>query len=552
MPAWLNRRSPRSSSLELAGVLPRTTMLLAVLAVLVIWAVFVGTGLLGIDFGRHWDEPRLAVSVSEALRTGRFLPLFFVYPSIPYWLTLLPALPRFVAGAHGAMQCLASVDPAVPVSWIPCYEQWTQSAAAGFDPTPVIRQARVLFLFASSLAVPFTALLTWTWRGRAAEAVLAAAVVGLSWEAAYHARWTAPDGVLMAFSAATLWLVAQGVQRRSIGWLRIAAVSAACGAATKLNGGILLLPVLVAGFLQLRSRLPKGAVALQLLSLAGLFAAAFLLLCPGPMIEPLQFVVEILHEHRHYATGQPPYTVGAGPDHLWRLLVYLLGPFLSPRWWFGPILGATALIGVVAAWKRSRAVALPVSILVVAYLAIVSVQRVMFVRNALLMAPALASWCAWGVGAAAERLQSRYGRVVVPAVVGVVLLVNGGWLVSQASEIDEPSRPRHVLAASAVVAANPATLFYLSPRVTQAFSEQGRALGANVVNEPKKADVLVLWLAEVPVDAIPANRPNTFLFGLGAPEVNLNYYPSWLERDRIVAVRASTLVHLPGPRRSER
>ncbi len=49
------------------------------------------TGLRGIDFGYHWDEPKLIHQVSNSMHTGLFLPRSYIYLSMYYDLTILVA-----------------------------------------------------------------------------------------------------------------------------------------------------------------------------------------------------------------------------------------------------------------------------------------------------------------------------------------------------------------------------------------------------------------------------------------------------------------------------
>jgi hypothetical protein len=516
--------------------------LVGVLVILLVWAFFLVTGLVGLDFGRHWDELGLTLAVAETLRTGVFLPVFYVYPSVPYWLTLVPELSNFCAGFAGAVQCISQVDAALPMSWIPCYEAWTRSAVAQFDPDHLVLRARVLFLAMSSLSVIFTALLAWRWRGRMAEAVLAASILGFSWETAYHARWTAPDAVLMAVSAATLWLVAEALARNDTRWLHAATVTAAVGTATKLTGGILLLPVLLAGTLMLApAPLRWGTVTRRTLQLGGLFVGAFLILCPGPIVEPFQFLIEILHERKHYATGHGAYTVGLGPEHLFRMTAYLLKSWYSPHGWAGAVLGSCAIVGAVRARTVNPRTFLALVVPLVLYVLYLSTQRVMFVRNLLLLLPVLAACAAWGVLALADFWRPRITKPVVLLLAVALLASNAFWLASRASAIASSDWSANVHRAHEIVASNRSTTFFLSPGLRTSMNQLHLPPPINVTDEPTKSSVVVSWLKEIPVDAVPANRSGTFALGLAAPHVNLDYYPTWVDRDVVVAVETPTL-----------
>src|SRR3974390_2673292 len=67
---------------------------LRVAPAVVLAALFIVTGLRGIDFGFHWDEDRWWIApIREMVDTGLFLPRASIYPSFAKWLVLLPAIP---------------------------------------------------------------------------------------------------------------------------------------------------------------------------------------------------------------------------------------------------------------------------------------------------------------------------------------------------------------------------------------------------------------------------------------------------------------------------
>jgi 4-amino-4-deoxy-L-arabinose transferase-like glycosyltransferase len=538
------KRSPTKLAGEKEGteateVRLRQLRLLGLLAIVVVWGFFLASGLAGLDFGRHFDERGLLIAVERTLRSGVFLPLFYVYPSVPYWLTLVPELGAFAPGMPEALACLSTVEPTLPMTWQPCYERWTADAFSRHDPDRLILRARVLFLLASSAAILFTALLAWRWRGRLLEAVVAAAILGTSWEVAYHARWTAPDAVLMAVCAATLWLVAEAIARGSARWLYGAAVAAAIGAATKLTGGVLLLPVLLGSSLLVSQhgwrQIPRRTVPFVLV-----FGVSFLLLSPGPMVEPLRFLIEVLHERNHYATGHRAYTVGAGPEHFARMLTYLLMTWFTPYPWVGGLLGTSAIVGLVSAWKANQRLAVALLFPFAVYLLYFSFQRVMIVRNLLMLLPLLAVCSAWGAIAVAERWP-RIAKPIMALLFSLLLLVNGAWLAKQAWRIASPDPEADVRAAHAAILARPTKTFFVSGTVLQSMRHLELSALSNITDDVRRSSVVVVRLHEIPATAVPANRGGTFTLGLSAPQVNLDFYPSWPDRTQLVAVETHRL-----------
>jgi 4-amino-4-deoxy-L-arabinose transferase-like glycosyltransferase len=172
--------------------------------------LFVATGFVGLDFGDHWDEPRLVISAQEAASAGRLVPDWYNYPSLSFDIVL--------AVAH----------------------------AAGVDAAPrdVLLLSRGVFLVLASLSI------VWTYvAGRRLSgdipALIGAAAVGGSWEFAYHARWVAPDALVAQFAALVLAVLVAAHATDRV-WLRIAgAFAAGLAMGTKYPAGLLLVPVAV-------------------------------------------------------------------------------------------------------------------------------------------------------------------------------------------------------------------------------------------------------------------------------------------------------------------
>jgi len=146
--------------------------------VLVAFGCLVVTGFIGLDFGRHWDEPVQLQLVNATISSGSFLPNhFYSYPSVTYLLSLLGVLPKVLTGI-GNHKTITGNQFFVP--------------------------ARAVFLVATSLGG------VWLYLGlrrRAGElgAAFGAATYLLSFELAYHARWIAPDAVMAMMTALFLW-----------------------------------------------------------------------------------------------------------------------------------------------------------------------------------------------------------------------------------------------------------------------------------------------------------------------------------------------------------
>lgn len=283
------KSSPDPSAISTRPALRRV---LRVLSLFIPFLILVLTGQWGIDFGYHWDEKFQIILVQQTLESGVLIPGWYQYPSVSYWMCLIGTTPHLLAALRITSEWHAIVQHLQLVVNTPAYHL----------------QLRTIFLGVSSLAVLWTGLQAFAMGRRWLEALAAASFLGLSWELAYHARWIAPDAVLMQFGALTMLFALQAArqpQRR--GWLTFAAIAAGLGCGVKYPGGLLVLPVLIAAY---QSQTQGGLaekrsqrIGLTLLRVVLIFAAAYLVSTPGTLLDPIRFTKDIRYEMGHYQAG---------------------------------------------------------------------------------------------------------------------------------------------------------------------------------------------------------------------------------------------------------
>ena len=189
------------------------------LPVLIPFSIALFAGVLGVDFGHHWDEGKLVPQLRDTIRTGTLLPGWYRYPSVVYWLNLLGLIP-YILGI---------------VSKGNFYLEDLRAYLIDVVGGDVFRiQVRWVFIFISALAIIWVYLLIYVWRNRNwIEALTGALLFGLSWEVNYHSRWIAPDAILMQFGALTMLCIVLALQPNSKRpWLWGAAIAAGLGLGT--------------------------------------------------------------------------------------------------------------------------------------------------------------------------------------------------------------------------------------------------------------------------------------------------------------------------------
>jgi 4-amino-4-deoxy-L-arabinose transferase-like glycosyltransferase len=491
--------------------------------------ILVGTGLRGLDFGLHWDEHTSQIGpVKQMVRSGSLLPDFYIYPSFDYWLNLLVLAPDVVSSRIAG-------------------ESSKEHLLRTLDSHAYLMRLRAVYLAIASLSVVWIYLLVLHWRSSGLEALFAGSLLACSWEVAYHLRWVATDGILMQFAILTALLAAHALKSRRESWLMTAAAVAGLGCGTKYPGGLLVMPVALAGFFGATGCTSREKT-LRLIKAAAVFVVVYLTVTPATILQPAAVADDMLGDIRYYATGHYGHTVGWGLEHAWRMLTYFATVFFSPYLAIALLMFALAIIGIASILARDSREGAVFLVFPAFYLLYFSMQRVMLVRNLLAVAPFLAVAAARGACAGGEFLganrnepagqvpRSAWWRVWA-GLLGGALCLNAFWLIASAESIMARHTDRFIREAAGYIRAHSNTRFFLSLRVKRDVAVVAPPL-ENVTVDPAEAAVVVLYAREGMRrwQDWPANQRGLTRACFGPREVNFNIYPNWWGDDRIVAI----------------
>jgi len=276
-----------------------------------LFMVVISLGIKGVDFGTHWDEKNTTGLVSKYIRTGSILPGWYAYPSLTTYLAATAVAPYLVPFIEN--------NGLVNNAWrIFLLEDVLK------DNPSFLLNVRKVFIITTSLSVGWVYWTLMVMRKRWFDALLAASLLGFSWEISYHSRWVAPDAILMQFGALTIMFLMFGVfreRRRNIFFV-LAGISAGFATATKYPGGLLILPVFLAAVFyrdQIRPILKHfGFLAILL----AVFLLSYLVMTPGTLFESELFLEQVRGEIAHYSGGHGYHTIEPGLTHFWQNLLY--------------------------------------------------------------------------------------------------------------------------------------------------------------------------------------------------------------------------------------
>ena len=330
--------------------------------------------------------------------------------------------------------------------------------------------------------------LVWHWRRSRAEAIFAAGLLGFSWEFAYHARWIAPDALLLQFAALTLFALFRAVHAADgRNWLYVASVAAGLACGTKYPGGLLMAPVGVATLMVVWRLGPSGRerrlVQTSVVAVV-LFVGWFLVTTPGAVLEPEMFRANVDYEVKHYHEyGHIAHTVDAGLPHAALMIEYLAGHFLSPLGWIAWSGAALALVGLYALARERPALAAMVVLFPLLHVLYMQAMIVFIVRNLLVDAPFLVILTARGAAFVYSRLPFRIARMGFASIGLGALLINAAFLGQAAERTRNRSFDRSLQEVAVHVRSRPDATFSLSPRVRTGLDRLGVLEGLeNVVD----------------------------------------------------------------------
>lgn len=512
---------------------------LSLALLLALFGLSFALGALGIDFGQHWDQRKIVRTVTETYQTGILMPGWYNYPSLSYKLVMLASLPdaaAVVLSDRGIAPQLVDFEYAAD-GVLSISEKVQEVLNSSAFPL----RARLFFLFVTLLTGFWTYALARQLGAVRWAALLSAALLFSSWEFAYHARWIAPDGLLTQFGVLTILLVmlslSAGGYKRLL-WLFLSAVAAGLTCGAKYYGGMFLLPVLLAAFAYIRQqKLSYRELALLGIGLVVVFAATFILSTPGALVEPMRFYEDVSFEVYHYGNGHFGYTVQAGIEHFTLYMTYLIFAAFSPYAPLALLVFLLALVGVYGLLKQRQGWWWPVILFLlipVLHVGYLSQQKVLFVRNSLIVLPFVAILAAQGIAFLWQwrPLSGPAGRAVLGLLVVGLLAVNFTWQYNAAQSIQNRGQVDFSANLAAYIQSHPKVSYYLSPQAQELVKDMSFP---NVVTDPQQGEKFIYFSREA--NNLLANRFSLYETPYGPYEVNLNYYPSWDGDSRLVVIK---------------
>ena len=484
---------------------------LAIIVTIAFAAVFLWCAFSMVRFGRHWDEWKIIQGVQETITSGVVLPAGYNWPSLTYLIALFTSLANLPAVVHAGSIAAAKTQLAHIVG----SPSFTHQLRAVFA---VLTASTGLFAVLAARAIGTSWL----------AASISGAVVLSSFQVLYHSRWIAPDSLVMLACAMTLAAALPAARDQRPFPLLLAAVAAGIATAAKYTAGCLLLLPLIAA--------ARGPAALARLTIVlAVFTATYVIITPGTIVDSARFIDDVLFEIDHYSRlGHGGYTVEPGWPHLVGILDFIAFRLASPHRIVSVLVLTAAVAGAAVAWRVNRYAAVFLTAVPVLYIVYMATNRVLIVRNLLILVPFVAILVAVAVDKLTRLFQSVTIRVAIPVAAATLLALNWPTFLHAASSMHDLDADHWRRSIATYVAAHPERRFTVSPRVAALLFEQPDARSAMTVYPPERSDAYIYVLGEH--HARIANRRNAYRVVTGPDDVDLDYYPTWLGLERIVVV----------------
>ena len=391
------------------------------ICILIVFCMVVG--IRGIDYGDHFDEGGYIDTTKRMLEQvgsgGSLLPHWYGFPSLIFYLGLLPIAPEAIikqisASQHSSSQSGSALSKLAD----------QRIGSGGLKRYQYILKTRYISLLCYGISIILIYLIVLRMSGNWREAFSASAFFGLSWEAAYHFRMFTPDPIMIPFVLLTLYFLVSA--RYTNDWdryLRWASICAGIACGAKYTAIFLTLSIIFASlYLHLRS---KHQIYIQQTQEAALlnsryrstqvhgelgvrsflalgfrlvswFLLAYFLTTPGALLEPVKFLSDVATQEWIYReAGGGGYSVWLLFDKLQISSTYLGAVFFSHYVWISIILSTFFLFGLYQITRETYAAILFLPYLF-AVLFILLSYNIIYLRNFLSLFPFFAIIAARG------------------------------------------------------------------------------------------------------------------------------------------------------------
>lgn len=486
----------------------KNNKILITLTPVILYFYLIINGILGVKFGKHWDEWIFIKSAADSIKTGVLLPHNYIYPSFCYYTDLISAvIYKIIFGIDDAGSLLADQH--------------------------FFHYLRCVFVLISSLTVIWVYIISYRITKNYTASLISGLIICSSFEFCYHFRWAVSDCIAVQFVVLSAMFLFLNIDSRDK--IILSSFAAGIAAGTKYTGGIAILNIIIFILIILISRDLnfKTAVRYALL-LAVFFVLGFFLTTPGAIPEYRLLKSALTFQTNVYTTGHYGHTVESGLDHFIRICRYILFSLFSRNDRISIAVTLLAVIGLLFVVLKKDRLTAGLFFTMLVYCIYVSTFSVMIVRNILYVLPFFAVFASIGFVQITGVFKNRKFGILTGVIIMSMLIYSCSYVVKSTWSIRNSVNDVISKDLDDYIKENSDKDFILSPKVSSRF------YSGNYINkEPRDNSYLVFYKNEVPFQLYTANIRGQFIKIIGMDDVNFDYYPTWSGKDRIVIMKYS-------------
>ncbi len=265
----------------------------------------------------HPDEPGYVAISQNIFKTGDLNPHFFNYPSLFFYINSFAYIPYYLFGKFLGVFTTRS-DILLPISLV-------MGVTRSPMPTSVLLGRIVTVIFGVG-AVGLTFIIGRQLTGKTAVGLFASLMVAVSPTNVSHSRFITPDTFVVFFAAASFLATVLVYQQGKTWHYILAGICIGLTASSKYNGGLIVVPLLLAHLLRFGKKALKERDIYFALLLCGL---GFLATTPFALLDFSEFLADLRFESLHYSMGHAGMegnTLKWYLDYMWRTsgIIYIL------------------------------------------------------------------------------------------------------------------------------------------------------------------------------------------------------------------------------------
>ncbi len=510
-------------------------------------AFFIHYGLVGIDYGEHWDESYLQLITTNSVKQYSILPTGYIYGSFYPAMGFVTIAPKITPDIRSVLNeiklhPMKHFNPSV----LPQTTQYNDALVRYINSDPFLRDVRKKYIFFASLIILWAYLIGkqidprkerhW----RELSGVICAGLMAFSWEYNYHARFIAVDAAYACFMVLIILMILYALHSsdpaKKRKWLYLAAGLVGAATTTKFTAITFIFPMLMTAILGRWGRPLKEILAVSI-RMASSFVTMMVLLNPAACgsNQVYQHVVLWFHNYTVHQEHHP-LAVYSNSEHILRTLHYLFTTAFSPYLWIGTGLSLFFMIGLVRLFQTQWRIAFLMLLFGIYYLVLIANARLMIVRNYLPLFPFLALIIAHGLNESVQKAwQSR--RVLRPLLILLAIwpAMNGHWIHFASHTINRNVDPSiYLTQAVDFIQKDKNHTYYVSKIFNQRCLAHGIDIHAlpNVVRSlDDKPNYAVIFFREFEDWRWMNNRRDLNRVVFGEQAVNFDYYSVWLGRN---------------------